>query len=278
MTALWWTWQGFAVTFGLVIGSFLNVCIARMPEDRSVVAPGSHCERCQQPIRWFDNVPVLSYVLLKGRCRHCDTPIGASHPLVEVLGGLMAWLLFRRFVPDPALLDLPHVAAWGVYFGFASLLIVATYVDLRHRIIPDPTSSWAVPLGVASVALLAWLGYDGWLATSWRSSVLGAAFGGGFFAVTGLLARFLSGREALGFGDVKLIAMIGAFLGPLPGVLLVMLIGSLIGSVIGILATLILWRRPMLPFGPPLAIGALVYVLYGDLLLRAFFPAMAAWR
>lgn len=277
MIALWWTWQGFAIAVGLVIGSFLNVCIARMPEDRSVVWPGSHCERCGHAIRWTDNIPVVSYLILRGRCRDCAAPIGALHPLIELLGGLLSWLTYRRFVPDPSALDAAHLTAWAVWFGFVCLLVVASFVDLRHRIIPDETSIFAAPAGVLAALGLTAIGYDGWLAIPWRQAVLGAAVGGGFFAGTSLIARLIAGREALGWGDVKLMAMIGAFLGPLPGVFFVTLLGSVIGSITGIASTLYLRRRVYLPFGPALAAAALVYVFYGDLLIRAFLPTWGAW-
>lgn len=275
MTAMWWIWQIFALLAGLVIGSFLNVCIARWPEDRSVVAPRSHCESCGRTIRWSDNLPVLSWFILRGRCRDCSAPIGAVHPAIELLGGLLSWLLYRRMVPSPEALDPAHLATWGVYFGFVSLLVVASYVDLRHRIVPDQTSIWAVPFGVLGAFLLERLGATDWTVPTWREAVLGAALGGGFFALTALVARILKGQEALGWGDVKLMAMIGAFLGPVPGVLVVMLVGSVVGSIVGIAATLIQRRRTYLPFAPPLALAAVAYVLYGELLVRTFLPAMA---
>lgn len=275
MTALWWTWQAFAFAVGLAVGSFLNVCIARWPEDRSVVLPASHCEACGHPIRWSDNLPVVSWFLLRGRCRDCAAPIGAFHPAVELLGGLLSWLVFRRMVPGAEALDPAHVATWAVYFGFVSLLVVASYVDLRHRIIPDQTSIWAVPLGVLAAFALERVGAVDWLVPTWREAVLGAALGGGFFTFTAVIARFLKGQEALGWGDVKLMAMIGAFVGPIPGVIFVMLLGSVVGSIVGIAATLVQRRRTYLPFAPPLAAAAAVYVIYGDRLVRAFLPAMA---
>jgi leader peptidase (prepilin peptidase)/N-methyltransferase len=178
-------------------------------------------------------------------------------------------------VPSPDALDPAHLATWGVYFGFVALLVVASYVDLRHRIVPDQTSIFAVPLGVLAAFLLERVGAVDWVVPTWREAVLGAALGGGFFTVTAVIARFLKGQEALGWGDVKLMAMIGAFLGPIPGVLFVMLLGSIVGSVVGIAATVVQRRRTYLPFAPPLAAAAAVYVLYGDVLVRAFLPAMA---
>ncbi|MCA9568671.1 MAG: prepilin peptidase, partial [Myxococcales bacterium] len=131
MVALYPLYQGVAFVFGLVIGSFWNVCIARWPEDRSVVAPRSACPACGTPIAARDNVPVLSWLVLGGRCRACGTPIAPTYPLVELLGGLLAFLAWRRFVPTPADLDVAHVAAALVYFVFVSALVVGAFIDIR---------------------------------------------------------------------------------------------------------------------------------------------------
>lgn len=264
--------QGFALLYGLVIGSFLNVCLVRLPEDRSLL-PRSACPSCGNAISWRDNVPVVSWLLLRGRCRHCQTPISAVYPLVELLGGLLAVLLFRRMIADPADLDVAHAAAWVVQYAFLCLLVVAAYVDVRHRIIPDQTSVYAIPFGVAGALLLQWLGYDGWLAIGWQQSVIGAAIWGVTFAFIAWVALYLTDQVALGWGDVKLAAMLGAFLGA-PGTFLVLMFGSIFATVAGIAATLIQWRRVYLPYGPPLALAAVVYVLWGEPIARALFPQL----
>ncbi|MEQ1507546.1 MAG: prepilin peptidase, partial [Myxococcota bacterium] len=166
--------QGFAVVYGLVIGSFLAVCIQRLPEDRSLRVP-SACERCGAKLGWTENIPLVSYLALRGRCRHCGSRIPPLHPLVEALGGLLGWLVYRRVIADPADLDAAHAAAWVVRFGFLALLVVAAYVDVRHRIIPDQTSIYAVPFGIAAAVVLGWLGYDGFGTVTWQLAVLGAA-------------------------------------------------------------------------------------------------------
>lgn len=262
--------QGFAVLYGLVIGSFWNVAIARMPADQSLW-PRSRCPRCGAPVRAVDNVPVLAWFRLRGQCRDCAAPIPASYPLTEALGGLLGWLLFRTLVPDLDHLDAAHLTAWVVYFGFFSLLVIGAYVDLRHRILPDQVTSYAVPFGIAGAALLAWLGFDGFPHTDARGAVLGTAIYGGGGALLALLGMLIYRREALGWGDVKLFAMLGAFLGPVHAFAAIMW-GSLLGSVLGIAATLAARRRVYSAFGPPLAIGAIGYVLYGEPFARLFLP------
>lgn len=257
--------QVFAVLYGLTVGSFLASSIVRIPEGRSSLVPSS-CPRCATRIRWHDNVPVLSWLWLRGRCRACGSPISALYPLVELLSGLLAWLVCRHLVQTPADLDLAHAAAWVLQFGFLAMLIVAAAVDTRHRIIPDETSIYAVPLGIGGHALLELLGYDGWLSIGWREAALGATVWGGCFAFFSWSALFLLRREGLGWGDVKLAAMFGAFLGTMPGGLAAIALGSLVGVAVGLAATVITWGRTYLPFGPPLAVGGAVYVLYGDLI------------
>ena len=267
-------WQTFAVAIGLSLGSFANVAIDRMPLDRSLWTP-SRCDSCGTRIRVRDLIPVVSWVMLRGRCRDCGATIGAHVPLVEILVGLLSWMLWRRLVGGVDQIDAPHIAAWAVFLLFLLLLTIATYVDVRHRIIPDQTSIYAIPLGVVGIALLGWLGYDGWLAIDWRQSVGGALFAGGMFTFAALGARIARGVEALGWGDVKLVAMIGAFLGPLPGAMMVMLIGSIVGATTGILAVIILRSRPWLPFGPALAVAAALYVFFGHEMVDLLFPGMS---
>ncbi len=272
----WWTFAAFAAVVGLVIGSFLNVVILRRPLDRSLIPP-SACPRCTARLTPLDLVPVLSWVLLRGRCRHCQAPISPQYPLVEALTGLVGLLTYVRFVPGPAALDLPHAAAWLVYFTFLCLLVVVVYVDVRHHLILDETSVFAVPLGIAGAALLQALGYEGWLAIGWRASVLGAAVWGAVFLILYFAVAFVLRREGLGLGDVKLLAMLGAFLGAVPGTFMAVLIGSLAGSVLGISWMIVRRRRDMLPMGPPLAFGAGVVVLFGDVLVGEFLPGMDQW-
>jgi leader peptidase (prepilin peptidase)/N-methyltransferase len=262
------TWLGevYAAILGLVVGSFLAVCIRRLPEDRSLLVP-SACPHCGHRVRWHDNVPVLSWLVLRGRCRDCGAPISPSYPLVELLTGLLAWLLFRRTFQAPTDFDLGHLVLFLADFVFVGLLIVATYVDLRHRIIPDQVSIYAVPVGLAFAALGSWVG--GAEAVGFRAAVLGALFWGGLFALISWTSSFVFRVEALGWGDVKLVTMFGAFLGG-GGTWIAVLLGSIAGAIAGIAATAVHRRRVHLPFGPPLALGALGYVLFGHELLIGF--------
>jgi leader peptidase (prepilin peptidase)/N-methyltransferase len=276
--ALLTVFGAFAGAVGLVIGSFLNVCIARLPQDQSVVTPRSHCDVCGHLVRAKDNVPVLSWLWLRGRCRDCGARIPAVVPLVELLGGLLAVLCFRRFVPDVASLDVGHGLAWALWFGFLCLLVVQATVDLRHRIIPDETSIYAAPFGILGALALAVVGYDGWLSLDWKASVTGAVIAGGGFAIVSRLTGLVLRRETLGWGDVKLMTMIGAFLGALPGALFVVLLGTTIGAITGIAH--VLWARGSgyVPLAPSMAFAAMVYVLYGDVALELLAPNASIWR
>lgn len=262
-----------AFVIGTCLGSFLNVAILRIPEDRSLWSPPSHCQVCQTPIAWGDNVPVLSWIQLGGGCRHCGTRISPMYPLIELLMGLLAWLLFRRFVPSPGDMDVSTIAAFVVYLGFVWLLMLASFTDLRTRIIPNMASSYAVPVGVACVFVLNTLGYHGWLHIDWTWSLLGALATSAFFWTLSRGWFLLFGYEGLAMGDTKLIAMITAFIGPLPGALLVLLIASFLGAGIGIVTLLMRGRQVYLPFAPSLASAAVAYVLYGDVIIHRWLPS-----
>jgi leader peptidase (prepilin peptidase)/N-methyltransferase len=264
-----WVWalaQVFSIAYGLAIGSFLAVCIVRLPEDRSLLTP-SACPRCGTRVAWGDNVPVVSWLALGGKCRTCEGSISALYPLVELLGGLLGWLAFRRVFQDVSDVDLPHIGLWVGVFGFLCLLVVAAAVDVRHRIIPDETSVYAIPFGIALAAYAQWQGLASPLAEGWRHAVIGTALWGGAFAAFAVVAEWVAGRVALGWGDVKLVAMLAAFLGIWPGTFVVVLWGSLFGAAFGIAVTVALRRRSYLPFGPPLAVAAALWVLYGTLIL-----------
>ncbi len=271
------TLQVWAFLVSLCVGSFLNVCIARMPEDRSVVSPGSHCPSCGYVLRWYDNIPVLSWLMLRAKCRSCSLPISPLYPAIELLVGLLGLLLWRKLVgPVEEGLSLPDVAAWVVYLGFISMLVASTYIDLRHYIIPDEFSIYAAPVGILAVVGLGWLGFDGvgtgsHLALSWQQSVVGALVGGGSLLSVWALWRLLRGIDAMGFGDIKLMAMMGAFLGALPAMLFIILFACIAGTAVGI-PMMIKQRKGlklMLPFGPFLAAGGVIYVYFGaDLVQR----------
>jgi len=244
-----------AFVFGLCIGSFLNVCIYRLPARKSLVHPGSTCPSCGQPIRFYDNIPVISYLLILGRCRHCKASISPRYPLVEVLGGLLALGTFMKFGPSLQML---------VFFGFMATLLVVTFIDLDHQIIPNVITLPGIPL-----MLLAGLAVPG---VSLQEALLGLVVGGGSLYLVAWGYHAFTGKEGMGGGDIKLLAMIGALIG-WKGVLFTIFISSAIGSMAGILVMLAT-RGSMklkIPFGPFLSIGAILYVFLGQEIIHWYF-------
>lgn len=264
-----------ALLFGLAIGSFLNVCIVRVPLDMSVVSPRSRCPKCRGLIAWYDNVPILSYVLLGARCRSCGVRIPARYPGVEATTGLVSVLLALRYGLGPQ---------WGVYLAFAASMIVLILIDLDHRILPDIITLNGIWIGVAASAYLALpSGVAMWLFALFgvevangrvlavAGSIAGAAFGGGLLWFVREAFFRIRGVEGMGFGDVKMMAMVGAFLG-LPLTLLTIMLGSVAGSVIGLAFMRIAGksRDYELPFGTFLGAGAVIAALYGNDLIRFY--------
>ena len=222
---------------GLLVGSFLNVCISRIPEGESVVLPGSHCPRCKAPIRPYDNIPVLSWLILRGKCRNCALPISPMYPAVELLTGIAFAGCYAAFGMTVATFK------WVL---FACLLIILTVTDLRIRILPDAVNWPGLGMGLVFSAVAP--PRDGaalWLVQQFSShpvrelfvgildGLLGAAFGSLLLWAVGYAYRVVRGREGMGFGDVKMMAMVGAFLG-LRGTFLTILFGTLLGSVVGL--------------------------------------------
>ena len=237
--------------FGLLIGSFLNVVIHRLPREESLVTPRSRCPACQTPIRPWDNVPVVSFLLLRGRCRDCGQPISWRYPLVEGLTGLLFALTVARFGMTFLALSLLFLV---------SALVVVAFVDIDHQVIPNAITLPGIPLG-----LLAGLAVGG---PPILDRILGALTGAGFLYLVLLYGSALYGRDAMGEGDLNLIALVGAFLG-WRGVVVTILFGCVAGSFVGL--TMIafgrLGRRDHMPFGPFLATGALVALFVGDQLI-----------
>jgi leader peptidase (prepilin peptidase)/N-methyltransferase len=236
---------------GLILGSFLNVCIHRLPRGQSVVHPGSRCPACRSPIRWYQNVPVLSWIALRGRCAYCSAPISWRYPLVEAMSGTILLALWLRYGPGWAF----------VISGLFSLaMVVLFFTDLDLRLLPDKVTLSGLAVGLAVAWFNPFLDGQG-LGRIW-SSVGGAALGSGLLWGFGALYGKLRGVEAMGMGDVKMMAMVGAFAGPF-GVLITIFAGSLVGAVIGV--AMIPLRggslQDTLPFGcflAPAAIGALL--------------------
>jgi leader peptidase (prepilin peptidase)/N-methyltransferase len=254
--------------FGLIIGSFLNVCIIRIPSGKSIVMPASACPQCGTPIRPYDNIPVLSYVFLGGKCRACKTRISPMYPAVELLTGLLFFACYYAFGLTTETLK------WTV---FSAILIVLVFTDLRERILPDAVNYTGFGLGlVLSLFTKAIDGTANWISNrafdfpppapvlSLVDAAIGAAAGSGALWLVSELYLRLRKREGMGMGDVKMMLMVGAFLG-LKRTLLTIFAGSLLGSVLGI--AFILARRKdstyELPFGTFLGMAALLVVFFG---------------
>jgi leader peptidase (prepilin peptidase)/N-methyltransferase len=269
-----------AFLLGLVIGSFLNVCILRIPADKSIVLPSSSCPKCGKAIAPYDNIPVLSWVFLRGKCRNCKTKISAMYPAVELLTGVLFLACYLVFGPSVEALK------WAV---FAALLVVLTITDLRERILPDEVNFFG--LGAGLIFSFFTVPLDGtalWIATRWfdfppprmalsfADAVLGAVAGSGLLWLVAEGYFRIRGREGMGLGDVKMMAAIGAFLG-LKRTMMTVLAGSLLGSVIGILLISISkkGRDYELPFGTFLGAGALLVVFFGTSALRWYESLLA---
>ncbi|MBW1730998.1 MAG: prepilin peptidase [Deltaproteobacteria bacterium] len=242
----------FSFLFGLALGSFANVCIYRLPLGRSIVCPPSSCPHCGQQIKFYDNIPLLSYLLLKGKCRVCGHPISAQYPLVELSMGLISLALFIRYGAS---------YQYILYLLFTGSLVVITFIDLHHQIIPDVVSLPGIAVGFLSSFFL--------ISVSWIDSVIGIVAGGGALLVIAIIFEKLTGREGMGGGDIKLLAMIGAWMGwkALP---FIVLVSSLAGTIIGGGALLITGKGygVRIPFGPFLAMGTLIYFFFGSMILQ----------
>jgi len=262
--------------FGLVFGSFLNVCIVRLPRQQSVLTPRSHCPLCKHPIRWYDNIPLVSYLLLRGRCRDCHARISPQYAVVEALTALLLIATFHRFGLSPELIK---------YATLVMILIVIVFTDLRERRIPHAATVFGIGLGVV---LSFFIAVDnrpvGWVAEriglfppatvlSVLGAIVGALAGGGLFYAVGEAFYILGGRqkEYLGFGDVMLMLMVGSFLG-VPLTMLTILLGSLAGSLVAVSVTLAAprFRDYQWPYGTFLGIAAIYAALDGAPLLEAY--------
>ena len=258
-----WPSSSLAVTLGLLfgslVGSFLNVVIYRLPQGLSVVTPRSYCPSCRRTVRWYENIPVFSYLFLAGRCHGCRARISFRYPLVEILTAVLASAVVVKF---------GLTARAGYYFlFFVSPLIAITLIDLDHQIIPDELSLPGIALGLLGSA---WLGPHAWVENTIQSG-LGILAGGGVLFTISWFYEKVRHQEGLGGGDVKLAAMIGAFLG-WRAVFMVLLLSSLLGSVVGLLL-MIIFRKGLklaIPFGPFLAGASLLYLFYGHELINLY--------
>lgn len=237
--------------FGLIVGSFLNVCIHRIPRSESILFPPSHCPRCSRRITWKDNIPVISFLFLRGRCRFCGEGISFRYPLVELLTACFSLYLFSVS---------SSLVEYSIYFVFAASLIAISFIDLQHRIIPNQISIPGIFLGFLASFLLPRI--------TWTDSLMGILFGGGIIYLVIAVYYLFTRREGMGGGDLKLLAMIGAFLG-WKGAVFSLVAGALAGSVLGLILMLVRgWsRRAQIPFGPFLSLGAAGFLCGGERLV-----------
>ena len=245
----------FVFIFGLCIGSFLNVCIYRLPESKSIVQPRSMCPHCGTLIRFYDNIPILSYIALKGKCRHCSASIALRYPVVELISGVFALGVYLKY---GIRLETP------IYYAFIATLLVITFIDIDHQIIPDVITLPGIPIFFAASFALKQI--------SFVESILGILAGGGSLFLVAWLYHLLTKKEGMGGGDIKLLAMIGAVIG-WKGVLFTIFVASAVGTLAGMLIML-KTRKTMklaVPFGPFLAIGGITYILFGPQLINWYF-------
>jgi leader peptidase (prepilin peptidase)/N-methyltransferase len=254
--------SAFALAFGLIAGSFLNVCVYRLPVGESVVSPRSRCPQCKVPIRWYQNIPILSWIALRGACGSCSTRISWRYPFVEALAGATVWFFWWWF---------GATVAFPIATGFTLALVVLFFTDYDHQLLPDAVTLSGCGVGLAVSWLNPFLGAEPGWPRVWAACA-GAALGSGLLWAVGAVYGKLRGVEAMGMGDVKMMAMVGAFAGPL-GVLFTIFAASVIGALTGLMLIPLSGRslQDKLPFGCFLATAALVALLYGQRAVRAYF-------
>jgi len=283
---LWWLLFAWCGLFGLAVGSFLNVVIYRLPRKCESIAKGrSFCPKCLKQIAWYDNIPVLSYIILRGKCRKCGARISPRYLLVELLtGALFIWLAcqFLLAIPGEGILR----ETWPLFFIYGALIaamLACSFIDLRLRIIPDEIDKLFVLAGPAVSFIYPTLHASALKHFLWReqilqwpvgenilgffSSMFGMFVGAGIIYVAGVLGKALFKKEAMGGGDLKFMAMIGAFMG-WDMTLMAFLLACLVGAIIGVVV-LIATKDHYMPFGPFLALGATVVIFFHDVILEA---------
>jgi len=258
-----------AAIFGLMIGSFLNVCIHRLPVEESVVTPRSHCVKCKKTISWYDNIPVLSYIALGGKCRFCKSKISPRYLIVEIITAVLFVFLISK-------LGLNSVTI--IYIALTSALIAATFIDLKHQIIPDEITYGGMVVGVILSVIFPQLHDTANRLYALRDSILGLLTGGALIYALSALGTIafrkklkeIGEESAMGGGDVKYLAMIGAFLG-WQGALFVFFLAPFFGGVVGVIEKL---RRKadIIPYGPYLSVATLVVIVWGERILNRLFP------
>lgn len=247
--------------FGNLFGSFYNVCIHRIPRGESIVNPPSHCPKCGYKIKWYDNIPIISYfILLRGKCRNCKEHINIRYPLIEIMTGILFVVVFNRYF-----ISLDTVK----YFVFVSLLIILTFIDFEHYVLPDILTIPMIILGII---------FSFFSEISLKESLIGIIAYSALFLVLFLLGEFVVKKDIMGFGDVKLGAAIGAFIGysGFVTVYLFYMMAFTFGAVVGVIliAAKIKKRGELIPFGPYIAISGFIVALFGELVSDLFYKVL----
>ncbi|MFC1621528.1 prepilin peptidase [Candidatus Omnitrophota bacterium] len=246
--------------FGSMIGSFLNVCIYRIPREESIVFPGSRCVSCKKSIAWYDNIPLLSYVILMGKCRHCKKRISFRYFTVELISALAFLTLFYYF---------GLTAKFWIYSLVTFALIVTTFVDLEFQIIPDRISLGGLVLGIILSVFIPQLHNSFTWEAGLINSLLGMLAGGGLIYLTGYVGQLIFHKESMGGGDVKLMAMLGAFLGWKMAILIFFL-APFFGTPAGLYLKF-KKKQDIIPYGPYIALASFVTMIWGHKILRLLF-------
>jgi len=250
----------FLFIIGAITGSFMNVCIYRLPRDESIVKPPSHCPSCGGRIPWFDNIPILSFLILRGKCRFCKKRIPARYIIVEALSGFICVLLFLHF---------GLTAKFFILWYLSSALLVASFIDLQFQEIPDIITLPGIVVGLVAAGLYPPLMGRLNNFPSFLDSLLGVLAGGGSIYLAGFIGEFIFKKESMGGGDVKLLAMIGSFIG-WKLALFTFFLAPFFGSFVGIVLK-IKEGREIIPYGPHLSLAAFVAILYGEEILKKLF-------
>lgn len=266
-----------SLVVGCMFGSFLNVCIYRLPRNESIVRPRSRCPKCGNSIAWYDNIPIVSWLALGAKCRYCGETISWQYPLVEAITGVLFVCVYWRF---------GMLAATPVYMALVASLVLVTFVDLTDWTIPNEVTLPGIPIGIVCALMGMFFPAAGFLVRDVFDALIGVVLGGGILYALDKLTLVLAKKRGMGFGDVKLLAMLGAFLG-WKSVFIIIMIGSFIGSVIGV--TLLVIHKRMgpqtegapqgghyLPFGPYLALAGLLYLFFGEWMIGAYTSFLLA--
>lgn len=244
---------------GLAIGSFLNVCIYRLPREESIVKPCSHCPSCKKPLLWYHNLPLISYLILKGRCHYCKWKIPLRYPLVEILSAFFIIFYYKMF---------NFTISFFGYYIFSCALIIATFTDFEHQIIPDEISLGLLPFGIFFYVMRGNYELNISIMDSFFISLLGGVLGAGSIYFTGVIGKILLKKESMGFGDVKLMALIGVFLG-YKYIIFVYFLAPFFGVIYGLYKR-IRYKQDYMPYAPFLALAAIIMIIYGKEILSYF--------